>query len=416
MRIAIKTPGRAAIDSWRLPQDATPPVGTAIAFAMDAWFKVIVVFALLQAGLCGARGHELGENYVFLRFHDAAIDGRFEFQYEDLKEKLGIDILEAGGASEERLKATAPQVQSYITDHFQISSPTGRYDLVFTNAALFKHEGGWAQYPFRIESGPLPSHLHITHRMGYENDPLHRGVLVIEKGEEWPSKDYQMRIAMVFSPSNPTQTLDVNNPPEVMTPGRMIWQGVLHIWIGIDHILFLVALALPIVLVRQDGVWTPAPEVRHSLWSLLKIVTVFTIAHSITLALASLGIIRFSSRLVESIIALSIMLVAVNNIAGRTHYTSLYVVLVLGLFHGLGFASVLGDLPFRVAQLKQFVLTILGFNLGVEFGQIAILLVAFPALFALRKARLYSPVVLNGGSAVLACVAGYWLVERALGL
>jgi hypothetical protein len=221
---------------------------------------------------------------------------------------------------------------------------------------------------------------------------------------------------MVFSPGNPSQTLDVINPPEVMTPISMIWQGVLHIWIGIDHILFLLALALPVVLVREDGAWTPVPRVGHSLWSLLKIVTVFTIAHSITLALASLGVVTVPSRLVESVIALSIVLVGLNNIIGRSHHTSLFVILVLGLFHGLGFASVMGELPFRVAQLKQFILVILGFNLGVELGQVAILLVAFPALFALRKARLYSPVVLTGGSAVLVCIAGYWLVERAFGL
>jgi hypothetical protein len=149
---------------------------------------------------------------------------------------------------------------------------------------------------------------------------------------------------------------------------------------------------------------------------LFKVVTVFTIAHSMTLALAGLGLVTVPSRLVESVIALSIVLVGLNNIIGRSHRTSLLVILILGLFHGLGFASVMGELPFRVAQLKQFLLVILGFNVGVELGQVVILLVAFPVLFALRKAKLYSPVVLNGGSAVLVCIAGYWLVVRAFGL
>ncbi|MHC1766645.1 MAG: HupE/UreJ family protein [Verrucomicrobiia bacterium] len=377
--------------------------------------RLLLVGAIFRACLSGALAHEAGENYVFLEFHDTFIEGRIEFQYADLKEKIGVDITIGGTVSEERLRTTAPQVQRYITERFTIASGGREYTLHFADAGLFNHEGGWAQYPFRIETGVVPPHLQITHWMGYENDPLHRGVLVIEQGE-WPSKSYQMRIAMVFGPNNPTQTLDVRNPPEVMTPARMIWQGVLHIWIGLDHILFLLALALPIVLVRAGGAWAPVPGLGHSLWPLLKIVTVFTIAHSITLGLASLGIIWVPSRLVESMIALSIVLVGINNIAGRSHHTSLLVILVLGLFHGLGFASVMGELPFRIAQLKHFVLTIVGFNLGVELGQVAILVASFPVLFGLRNARLYSPLVLNGGSAVLVCIAGYWLVERAFGL
>jgi hypothetical protein len=377
--------------------------------------RLLLVVLWIQVLECGVLGHEAGENYVFVEFYETSIDGRFEFKYDDLREKLGIDLVEGGVASEERLQATAAQVQRYIRDHFTIGSATNEYELAFTEPGLFNREGGWAQYGFRIETGPLPRHLHITHRMCFENDPLHRGVLVIEKGE-WPSEDYEMRIAMVFSPSNPSQTLDVLNPPEVMTPASMVWQGILHIWIGLDHVLFLLALALPIVLVRGTDRWTPAPELGHSLWSLFKVVTVFTIAHSMTLALAGLGLVTVPSRLVESVIALSIVLVALNNMIGRSHQTSLLVILILGLFHGLGFASVMGELPFRVAQLKQFLLVILGFNVGVELGQVAILLVAFPALFALRKAKLYSPVVLNGGSAVLICIAGYWLVVRAFGL
>ena len=145
-------------------------------------------------------------------------------------------------------------------------------------------------------------------------------------------------------------------------------------------------------------------------------VTVFTIAHSITLLLAGLDIISLPSRLVESIIALSIILVALNNVLGRSQNASLAVILFLGLFHGLGFASVMADLPFRISDLKQFILIIVGFNIGVELGQLAILLVVFPLLYLLRNSKLYGPVVLKGGSAILILIAGYWFVERAFGL
>jgi hypothetical protein len=193
----------------------------------------------------------------------------------------------------------------------------------------------------------------------------------------------------------------------------MIWQGVLHIWIGIDHILFLLALLLPAVLRREEGRWIAVSSFRAALWNILKIVTVFTVAHSITLALAALEIVQVPSRLVESVIALSIVLVAANNIFGVVREGALWIILGLGLFHGLGFASVMGHLPFHMEKLIKVVI---GFNIGVELGQMAIVCVAFPILFLMRKNRFYVPMILKGGSIVLALIAGVWFFQRALGL
>src|SRR5690606_10156367 len=122
--------------------------------------------------------------------------------------------------------------------------------------------------------------------------------------------------ALVFSPTNTDQVLDLTDVPRAMTPRDMIPQGVWHIWIGIDHILFLLALMLPTVLVRNGERWRPVERFPRALLNLLKIVTLFTIAHSVTLLLAALDVIRLPSRLVESVIALSIVLVALNNIFG----------------------------------------------------------------------------------------------------
>jgi hypothetical protein len=381
-----------------------------------ACLALVFALAFLGFGSTASHAHSPGESYVFLEFKDDAIDGRFEFRYEDLKEKLGIDVMENGTPSLDRLKASAPQVLAYIDQGFSIGPVEGApYVLAFAEPSLFDAEGGWAQFNFRIESGPIPPELAVRYEMGYENDRTHRGLLVLEWGT-WPAPDYRMQMAMVFSASNSSQVLDTQNPPELMTPLHMIWQGVLHIWIGIDHILFLLVLALPIVLVKAGQSWQPAPALGPSLFSLFKIVTVFTIAHSITLVLASLEIITLPSRLVESIIALSIILVGLNNVFGRSHNTSLIVILLLGLFHGLGFASVMGELPFRISELRNFILIILGFNLGVELGQLVILLVVFPVLFALRRMPWYSTVVLKGGSIALILIAGYWFIERAFAL
>lgn len=135
-------------------------------------------------------------------------------------------------------------------------------------------------------------------------------------------------------------------------------------------------------------------------------------AHSVTLLLAALDIVQLGSRFVESMIALSIVLVALNNITKTVREGSLFVILFLGLFHGLGFATVMGHLPFRINDLLKMVIR---FNIGVELGQIVIVSLLFPLLFLIRRSSLYVPVVLHGGSAVLIAIAGYWFVQRALG-
>ena len=123
---------------------------------------------------------------------------------------------------------------------------------------------------------------------------------------------------------------------------------------------------LPTVLVMSGDSWGPVAGFPRALWNLLKIVTIFTIAHSLTLLLAALGILDVPSRLVESVIALSIILVALNNITGKSaRQGRCWRSSGSGLFHGLGFATVMGHLPFRTVYLLR---SVLGFNIGVELG------------------------------------------------
>ncbi|MGJ8639262.1 MAG: HupE/UreJ family protein [Opitutaceae bacterium] len=340
-----------------------------------------------------------------------------EIGYKDLADKLSIEVVQDGEPSEAYLQETASEVQQYIKDRLFIGAVGGQpYELHYNDSTLFAPEGGWAQYNFTIKSGPIPDELEITHNIGYEDDRGHRGVLVIEKGE-WPAEGYEMQVVMVFRSSNTTQVLDRNHLPTLLTPVAMIWEGMIHIWIGLDHILFLIALTLPIVFIKVEGRFVPTERFGSSFGKLLKVVTIFTVAHSITLLLAGLEVVSLSSRLVESIIALSIVIVAVNNIRGGGHAASFIVIFFLGLFHGLGFASVMGDLPlWTEGSQKVLMLSVLGFNFGVELGQVAILLLLFPVLHALRRNAIYKPLILKGGSVILALIAGYWFIERAFDL
>ena len=144
----------------------------------------------------------------------------------------------------------------------------------------------------------------------------------------------------------------------------------------------------------------------------MKIVTAFTLAHSITLSLAALGAIQLPARLVESGIALSVAAAALNNMYPLFHGGRWLVGFGFGLLHGFGFASVLAGpgLPQR-----QLLLALLGFNTGVETGQLAIVGAFLPLAYASRRSWLYQRFTLRLGSALIATLAGVWMIERALG-
>ena len=181
-----------------------------------------------------------------------------------------------------------------------------------------------------------------------------------------------------------------------------------HIWIGLDHILFLIALVLPSVLFREGGRWEPVADFRTALIKIVTIVTFFTIAHTVTLSLAALDVVRLSSRLVESVIAGSIGVAAWTNLVPKINVKEWSIAFVFGLFHGFGFASVLGDIGIGREHL---VLSLLSFNIGVELGQLAVVCAIFPFLFLLRKTPLFGW-ILRFGSWFLIFVALLWVFER----
>ena len=177
--------------------------------------------------------------------------------------------------------------------------------------------------------------------------------------------------------------------------------------------MFLLSLLLPAVLVRRAGQWDPAPTLRGSFVEVLKVVTAFTLAHSITLSLAALQIISLPSRVVESVIAASVVLAALNNLRGTIDKRRWVMAFAFGLIHGFGFASVLADLGLPQGAL---VLALVGFNAGVEVGQLCIVAVFLPVAFWLRATRFYRVGVLTGGSIVVALLASWWFVQRAFEL
>ena len=246
--------------------------------------------------------------------------------------------------------------------------------------------------------------------MFYESDRRHRGLLCVEYNARTDTTYPEEYTALVFGPDKREQTLDLDLIPSIIPgPREMIPHGIFQIWTGIDQALFLLALLLSTVLVLRES-WQPV-DGRTALWNLAKVVFVFGFAHSVALLLAALDLITLPPPLVGAVVALSVVLVALNNITGKVREGTLWIVFVLGVFHGLELAAEMGNLPFRVGQLLK---SVIGFNIGVELGLLAVIVLVFPILYRLRRSRLYQPVVLKATSAVLALLAVGLFVQRAL--
>ena len=189
-----------------------------------------------------------------------------------------------------------------------------------------------------------------------------------------------------------------------------IGEGVHHILSGYDHLLFLLCLLLPSVLRRHAGRWHAVAGWREALLPVAKTVTLFTLAHSVTLALAAGGWVKLSPSFVEPAIAATIMLAAFDNLRPLLLRWRGWVTFCFGLIHGFGFAGVLGELQLPPAQ---FGWALFQFNLGLELGQLCLVLSVVPLLFALRRRMVYVPLVLRAGSGLALLMAAVWLVERS---
>jgi hypothetical protein len=266
----------------------------------------------------------------------------------------------------------------------------------------------------------VPKKLNVHYEAFTKDISRHTALLVIEENKNTGVANNESMHSLEFSRGKTRQELSTTDNFLMRSLWEMMKLGMWHIWIGFDHILFLLALLLPSVLkFRSNGgvlgdesnnkVWTPVERLKPALMNVVKIVTFFTIAHSITLCLAAFEIISLPPRLIESIIAISIALAAIHNIYPLFSGKEWLIAFTFGLFHGFGFASVLAE---KRLVGNYMGLSIFGFNLGVEIGQLVIILLVFPILFLLRKTSMY-PKIRVFGSIIFILFSLYWFIERA---
>lgn len=352
--------------------------------------------------------HALEQSYIFLSINDTSIDGRVEITIEDLNRALLLDLPTDQSVTEIDLQPHINNIQDYFKARISIDFADGLdFDEFFLHV-IPKAQYLALRFSFK-ELTEIPAYIDFEYDVLFDVYSEHLGFVIIENDWRSGTFDDEGNIALIFTPDDTKRRLDLSTSTVAQGYFEMLKLGIHHIWEGIDHILFLLALLLPAVVYRKEKHWQATESFYPAFIYTVKIVTVFTIAHTITLSAATLGLLSLSSRIVESIIAISIAIAALDILYPVFRGKIWSVVFIFGLFHGFGFASVLGDYAIPQSYLTW---SLLAFNLGVEVGQVAIVAVVFPIFYLLRQYWFYPKLILRFGAVALIMVSLYWFIER----
>ena len=366
----------------------------------------VFIFALPFIFAAGAHAHHASDSYLSLKVAGQSITGQWDIALLDLGRAIGLDTDGDGNIAPSEVEAERTKIERYGLSRLHLKVDGAECPLKITGQSVDTFsDGAYNVLRFTVDCTATPKNLKIDYRAFFELDPQHRGLLRLEYGGKVQTA--------VFSPEHPAQQFGLTAPSRTRQFLAFVSEGASHIWTGFDHILFLLALLLPSVFSRGPDGWRVVEHFRPALVTVLKIVTAFTVAHSTTLTLATLGIVRLPARLVESTIALSVILAALNNIRPIFAERGWIVAFCFGLVHGFGFANALFDLGVAGGTLA---LTLVGFNLGVEAGQLAIVAVFVPPAFAWRNSWVYRELTFRFGSVAIVLLAATWMVERVFAI
>lgn len=362
---------------------------------------LFVLFALVSTT---TSAHQLSTAYLTLTLDNKGqLAGEWQVRLYDLEQAIGVDTDGDGKLRWQELQDRTRVVTKYLTS--QLSLQRGDQDCAWALSDEWQIDShfneGYLLVPLRAQCA-LVGNITINYTAFFNKNAEHKLLLALTSADTTSNRalsDDQRKVEWNAEAGDTWKTFV-----------EFVHQGIVHIWIGLDHILFLLSLLLTCVLVRIYKEWQPQRDIKRILINTTWIVTAFTLAHSITLSMTAFGIIQLSSRWVEAGIALSVMLVALNNIFPLIMRLG-WLTFGFGLLHGMGFAGVLGELGLPADQ--QW-LTILAFNIGVEIGQMVIVIVLLPLLILARNYFWYLRYGLVVSSVVILLAATHWLIERLM--
>ncbi len=355
-----------------------------------------ILCALLLSMVCAgaAQAHETTRSYLTVTRQGAEVTLQFRVAFRDIEVAVWIDEDLDGQITWGEVENRRDAIASYLDQRIMLDAG-GPCALQLAQDGASSSGGiDYLDLTFVARCPGAGAPLTLRSEVFQDIDPDHRMFLTVPDGAGSTNT--------VLRATSPQITLTAVSGGPWTTFVSYLWAGIEHLMSGADHIVFLVVLMMPAVVIGRQN---PTLAVR----SVIAAVTGFTLAHALTLIAGVTALLRPPSSLIECLIALSIIIAAVDNVRPFIPAPRAAVAAFFGLFHGFGFASALDVLHLNG---QDFLVAMFGFNFGIEVAQVGLVLVLFPVLVMMSKGRILLMIVSSLGG-----LAGFgWLTYRLLAL
>lgn len=363
--------------------------------------------------------HPMPNSVIALNVHSKKINCEIQLPLKELQFAVSFNVTKN---TNNLIKNHKQEILNYLLSHFNIKNNNGeKWNIHLLNMNISKsQQKNKEQYEELIISLSItPKTNDNIRKFTINYDAIvhqvvtHRTLVTIN--QDWENgiinkNNSEIGTICIDTSSNKVLPFQVNLSQGSNWKGfkSMVCLGIEHISEGFDHLLFLMMLLLTAPLLSDGKKWEGIGNTKYSLIKIIKIVTAFTFGHSITLVLGAIGIVNIYSKPVEILIAFSILITAIHVIKPIFINKEVFIASAFGLIHGLAFATILTELNLENDKL---ILSLLGFNIGIELMQLFVIILIMPWLLILSSTKVYKKVRIIGATfAIIFSIA--WIIER----
>lgn len=354
-------------------------------------------YILLLLFSLSLNAHQMRENYLHIKYDEnlKTFEMVLEVESRLLENEKIIDDNHNGIISYKELKAHKSYLFSYVKEHFKLFDNAKKLSLQDASIVFHRYQDQTYMAVSKTFSHINLDTLQLRYSMFFKLEKNHKLLIHLDDN----------RGDFILDNTNGIYNFSSFKISFYERLKIFVQSGIFHILDGVDHLLFIFMILIPsIVLLSQKK-----QTIKSSLINILMIVTTFSLAHSITLFISGVDLYKPSITFVESAIALSIFIVAFMNFIHRYNHVNKKIVFMFGLLHGFGFANVLEIA--KIDSTMEFLTALFGFNLGVEIGQIFVILLILPFLYLLSKSR-FCITTLKLLSLLAMLISAYWFFQR----
>lgn len=370
-------------------------------FYHQRWLWALV---LLLGCSSAAWAHQTELAYLKIHHQAQSPTGVLQVTLADLNLALATDADGDGAVTLGEVVRQEAAINQYVAARLEVHS-RGRQCLLdfLPHQPITLDSGAYLSVPFDLRCDFRNHNLSIDYNLLFDVVAAHRVLITINNDGSHQSQfaSFDAR-SFTFPGVRDALARDAL---------KFVGEGIWHIWLGLDHLLFLIALLIPSVFNHARSQVPREENLRDLLIDVTKIVSCFTLGHSLTLIAAAQQWINLPSYWVETVIALSVVVAGINIAYPLFDRYRWLLALTFGLIHGFGFANVLNDL---MLPQKNFVVNLLAFNVGVELGQLAIVVALLPLLYYIRRQHVIQRLFRLGGATAITCTGIFWCISRSL--